>query len=267
MALYKPTGRADEYAEWALNYYKGCSHSCAYCFAAGMAARFKQCASRADFHNNVTVKKTFSLAKLEREAKAKAHMIQSRVLLSFTSDPYQPCEGDYMLTALSVITLHEHGIPVQILTKNPELAYKYDKHLYDQRDAIAATLTYPRASSALSELWEPNAPPPSSRYAGLELFHDAGIPTWASLEPVIDPASSLAIIDETNRFVDHYKVGTINHVNELPEGYTVNVTAAQWSQFYHDVRDKLDGLGYVQSDSRMPGKKTYYIKESLRKYV
>jgi len=32
-ALYVPSGRAREYAAWALNLYTGCPHGCGYCFA------------------------------------------------------------------------------------------------------------------------------------------------------------------------------------------------------------------------------------------
>jgi len=260
--LYQPKGRASEYAPWALNYYKGCEHRCVYCFAAGMAARFGQCKSRAEFHEHPTVKKTFSLSKLAREAQSKAALIDSRVLLSFTSDPYQAIDFYKQLTLNSVRVLHDYDINVQILTKNPADAYM-DRDIYTPQDAIAATLTFSQCEFERSRMWEPGAPPPLSRYQGLEQFHALGIPTWASLEPVIDPASTLRIIEETRGFVDHYKIGKINYIEQLPDGYTVNVTDEQWREFTREAMSLLDRLCYTRTDANHPQKKTYYIKNSL----
>ena len=115
--IYKPKGKANEYSEWAMNHYKGCSHGCKYCFAAGMAARFGQVESREAFHEYVTPKKTFKLSTLYREAKAKAPHINSRVLLCFTTDPYQDIEEFKRLTELSVECFNENGSTIHVAPK------------------------------------------------------------------------------------------------------------------------------------------------------
>ena len=38
--IYRPSGAAQEYAPFAANLYLGCSHGCAYCYAARMAVHF-----------------------------------------------------------------------------------------------------------------------------------------------------------------------------------------------------------------------------------
>ena len=41
-------------------------------------------------------------------------------------------------------------------------------------------------------------------------LHSAGISTWASIEPVIDPDLSFEMIREMAGFCDHYKIGILS---------------------------------------------------------
>jgi hypothetical protein len=67
------------------------------------------------------------------------------------------------------------------------------------------------------------------------------------LEPVIDPAQTLRIIDLTHEYVEHYAVGKLNY---HPLAKTID-----WAQFLKDVLAKLKQYG-----------NSYYIKDSLREY-
>ena len=268
--LYQPSGRANEYAEWALNVYKGCSHGCVYCYAAGMAARFGQ-ATREEFHQNVTIKKTFSLDQLKREAKRLAPKINSRVLLSFSTDPYQPIESTLHLTRQCIEILHAEGINVQILTKDPLRAMMLDRNILTGRDALATTLTLHTTKNPTTwrtpTILEPGAPMYEDRVTGIKIAHKAYIPTWVSLEPVIYPADSLNIIRETFEIVDHYKVGTLNYDYLIPEGHNPHTTPKEWHVFYENVTALLEALGFTRTNARNPEPKTYQIKESLQKYA
>jgi len=266
--LYNPKGPAGEYARWALNYYKGCTFGCVYCYAAQRAAKFGQVASRADFHcpEKIGVKKGFTPGALRRELEDNHTKIDSRPLLNFTHDPFQPIEDELHFTRDSIKALHAFGVPVQVLTKNPSGALQHI-NLFDERDAVAATLTFPADDAGRSLFWEPCAPIPASRYVALERFHAAGIQTWVSLEPVVDPAATLQIIRETNGFVSHYKIGKINYENKLPETHVVGVTAGEWARFYYDVTALLEKMGYTFDPSSSPKPKTFNVKDSLLQYV
>lgn len=263
--LYQPSGRAKEYAEWALNVYKGCAHGCVYCYAAGMAARFGQ-ATRQGFHENITVKKTFSLEQLQREAKRLAPKINSRVLLSFSTDPYQPIESTLHLTRKCIEILHAEGIYVQILTKDPLRACR-DLDIITHKDALATTLTlYRTRGRCQTDFWEPNAPTYENRVAGLIAAEEVGVPVWVSLEPVIYPSDSLKIVEQTSYFVSHYKIGTLNYfANKSP--HNPRITPDQWYEFYKDVTGLLEGVGFTRTNARNPEYRTYQIKHSLQKYA
>jgi len=260
--IYEPRGRAREYAALAVNVYSGCDHGCVYCYVPLLPW------AQSGAHPTPKLRKAFSIEKLEREAaQLQERGVSGRVLLCFMTDPYQRLEINNLLTHRSVVVLHSYGFDVQILTKNPLRAHILDTGIYHVGDAIAATLTFSREDWQKSARWEPNAPTPGDRYAGLEAFHRDGIPTWASLEPVIDPASTLRIIEETAGFVDHYKVGRINYVERLPIQLRAEVEHINWRAFVDETVLVLQRLGYEEiPDPAMVRKGTFYVKESLRQF-
>jgi len=217
-------------------------------------------------HNAPKLRKTFSIDKLAREAaKLQAQGVTGRVLLCFTTDPYQDLEVEHHLTRQTVQVLHRHGFTVQILTKNPLRAWELDRDIYGANDAIAATLTC--ISPARSRLWEPGAPTPGERYDGLYAFSKIGVQTWASLEPVLVPLHSLYIIEDTHQYVSHYKIGRINYIDKLPALYQADVSNRDWVKFTSDVLALLTRLGYEEiADPATARRGTFYLKESLRKY-
>jgi len=135
----------------------------------------------------------------------------------------------------------EYNIPFQMLTKGGYRA-KRDFDLYKKGDAFASTLTF--LNNRKSLLWEPKAAIPFERINTLKTAHDLGIETWASLEPVIDPLETLAIIENTHEFIDLFKVGTLN--------YNEHALTIDWIKFRNDVVVLLNKLG-----------KKYYLKKDL----
>jgi hypothetical protein len=76
-------------------------------------------------------------------------------------------------------------------------------------NAWSATLTHD--DPAVSLEWEPGAALPAERIEALRIAHTAGIKTWVSFEPVIDPESVCRLLDLPHGFVDFYKVGKLNY--------------------------------------------------------
>jgi DNA repair photolyase len=235
--IYETSGRAREYRELACNLYTGCGHQCVYCYAPNVT----RC-NRERFYENVTPRADI-LRKLERDAIGYSQAGEKRqILFCFTSDPYQPMDERYQLTRRAIEICHRHGLDVCTLTKGGKRALR-DLDLFTPRDAFATTLTLLDANE--SAKWEPGAASPEDRLATLEAFHRAGIPTWVSLEPVIDPATTLEIIRQAHGFVDEFKVGKLNY---HPQARRVN-----WRKFALDARELLEGYGC-----------RYYLKQDLR---
>jgi len=247
--IYEPKGRAREYAALACNIYKGCDHRCIYCYAPSAthksASDFAASSTRNDF-----------LAKLEKEAR-KFSGVTGRILLCFTCDPYQHLDVRSGHTREAIRILKRHGFDVEVLTKGGRRALR-DLDLFTAADAFATTLTLLDDDTSLE--WEPNAAPPSDRIATIQEFHAAGIPTWVSLEPVLDPEVALEIIHQTCGFVDLYKVGKLNYHRRANE--------INWQRFVHDAIRALDDLGYVRNtdhDTLQAGQ--FFIKHDLAAYL
>jgi len=232
-AIYEPKGRAREYAALACNLYNSCTVGCTYCYCPGVRHM-----KREDFHAK-PVPREGVLDALVKDA-AKLRMPSRRILLSFIGDPYQP-DADPGLANEAIQIIHEAGHHVSVLTKSLEAraAIQILRH----GDQFGVTLTMNRTSESLH--WEPRGTAPVYRLGMLERAKDAGIETWASMEPVLDPLQSLAMIRLAAPFVDQFKLGALNYHSRRKE--------IDWVDYYQRAVDMCQELG-----------KKYFVKEDLR---
>jgi DNA repair photolyase len=238
--IYAPRGQAGEYSALAANPYRGCGHGCAYCYVPQVTKQ-----DRKEFDAGAVGRKNY-LAELRKDAaKYEAANLQGQVMLSFTTDIYNP--SDTSLTRPALEILIEHGLGICPLTKGGTRALADIDLFRPSRDAFAATLT--SLDDRFSRKWERNAALPKDRIAALMAFHDRGIFTWVSLEPTLDIDHSLAVVDATHEFVDLYKVGRANYVAEITR-------TTDWEDYTHRMVNKLQHLG-----------KTHYIKRDLQPFL
>lgn len=246
--IYETRGRAREYFELAANLYSSCEHACRYCYGADVLHK------PAAEYFMPAVPRERALVELERDALRLQRKYETRhILLSFVTDPYQPAEDVLRLTRRAIEILHKAGLAVAILTKGGYRATR-DFDLLTKADCFGVTLTF--LDPKRSREWEPGAALPIDRMLSLEDAHARGIPTWVSLEPVIDPAESLALIETTSSYVDVFKVGPLNYSGKLPWELQRQVQGIDWKKFAQDAVKLLDDLGA-----------NYYIKRDLGKYI
>lgn len=245
--LYVPRTEAWEYAPLATYPNRGCSMKCFYCYVVGDG---KRCGcipglSRAEFDAASVPRKNY-LQMLRRDCeKYRAANISDQVLLSFTGDVYNPT--DISLTRPTIEMLIEHGLAFCVLTKGGMFAVQ-DQDLYrPTRDAFACTLT--SLGPAQCKKNERDAASPADRIRALKFFHDAGIFTWVSLEPVLYGAEALRIVDATHSYVNHYKVGKLNYLDKWPITW-------DWQEFTNRMMEKAAKY-----------KVSIYFKKSLQEYL
>ena len=239
--IYEPKGKAREYGPLACNLYKGCGHGCVYCYAPSVTR-----STREDFAHPRPRKDI--LARLAHDASfMSSPMVPEKrpVLLSFTSDAYQPLDVRLGITREAIKILHRAGMRVTVLTKGGRRAER-DFDLMGPNDTHAASLTL--LDKAVSLKWEPGAAVPEDRIRTLEKAHNLGMKTWVSLEPVLDPGAVYEIIAQTHEFVDMFKVGVLNY---HPHAKTID-----WARFAIKVVEQLERYGCK-----------YYLKEDLRKWI
>jgi len=237
-AIYEPKGMALEYSPRACNLYRGCTHGCTYCYAPSATYR-----KRSEFHAEATPRSGIIEA-IKVEAPKLSR--DKRVLLCFTCDPYQPCDDEHKLTQQAIKIFVDNGIPFQILTKGGMRAAR-DFDLYARGDGVFASTVSFLDDKDRAE-WEPNAAPIAERLEALQAAYALGIPTWVSIEPVIDTRQALAIIERVTPFASEIKVGKLNH---HPLAKTIN-----WSQFAIAAYDALKATG-----------RAYLIKDALAAYL
>lgn len=234
--IYETKGRAREFNELACNLFTGCEHGCVYCYAPDILHKDRGIFGKPEIR--------VTALDILRSAKTLADKGETRrVLLCFTCDPYTPVEQETALTRKCIMALHEAGLNVMILTKAGKRSTR-DFDLLTPKDCYATTLTC--MNNHQSKQWEINASPPNERIDALEQANRLGIETWASLEPVIYPDATKALIAYTRHFVGHYKVGTMNY---HPHGETIN-----WHDYGWGIKSHLDYLNAK-----------YYFKKDLLK--
>lgn len=207
-AIYKPKGKAGEYAEWACNLYVGCSNNCSYCYCkkgllshamGGPEAKLKAC-FKDEAHAYEVFKKEL-LANLE-------DLRKSSLFFTFSSDPM--ISETRWLTNKCIQYAIENGVKVQVLTKNAE--FLYDSFISWLRvEKKTDMVAYGFTLTGRDDM-EPGASTNYERIEAMEVLHNLGFRTFASLEPVIRPALTTGLAKEIAPFCDLVKVGLMSGV-------------------------------------------------------
>ncbi len=238
--VYEPKGRAREYSELACNLYRGCTHGCRYCYApACMRTTSGQWHTQAEPRKDV-------LKLLEKDA-SRLQGDPRTILFCFLCDPYQPIERTERLTRQAIEILLKNRLNNQVLTKGCADLILEDLDLLKKANTkLGITLSF--VDDAIRQDWEPHASTVADRLNILKEAHKAGIYTWLSLEPVIDPGQALSVIQSAHRDVDFWKVGKLNHMKKHEE-------TVDWAKFLVDAETLLKKLGAK-----------YYIKQDLQAF-
>lgn len=168
-------------ADYVINPYVGCAFGCSYCYASFMGRFVGK--TVADWGNYVFAKVNLPEI-LDRELRNFKHKDKS-VFLSSVTDPYQGVEQKYRLTrsALELLLKHHWQGTVGILTKSPLVTRDID--LFKQFSNVEVGMTVTSTDDSVSRFLERAAPPASLRLKALQTLHEAGIPTYAFVGPLL----------------------------------------------------------------------------------
>ena len=170
-------------ADYVINPYIGCQHSCKYCYARFMK-RFTH--HKEPWGEFVDVKLN-AAAILEKEInKAKPGLI----LLSSVTDPYHPLERRYKLTREILKILLKHQFPISILTKS-DLALR-DTDLLKQFKHCEVGFSFMSFNPRYSKDFEPLASPPERRLAAMQTLKQNKISTYAFIGPIFPHITNLS---------------------------------------------------------------------------
>lgn len=241
--IYKPAGKAGEYAKWACNLYNGCTHKCNYCYLR------KGVLSHSCGGETPVLKKTLkdldtAILTFKKELSERTETIQAEggIFFSFTTDPMQHETFDATMACAKFAIRND--VDITILTK--AAWWEVDPFIkeHPNRFTIGFTLTG-------HDEMEPGAEPNSQRIEKMKELHSLGVKTFASCEPIIDFGSTLEMISQAAPYCNEFRIGLLSGV-----GADKYYKKSDCIKFADAVKTLQTSYGF-----------SIYWKDSIRKYM
>lgn len=176
---------------WSVNPYRGCQHACAYCYARPYH-EYLELGAGTDFDTKLVVKT--NAPELLAAAFSRKSWRREAVNFSGVTDCYQPLEAGWLLTQRCLGVCLEYRNPVMVVTKG-YLVVRDAELLAELNRRAGATvcISVPFASDKTARKIEPQAPPPSRRFAAIRRLRQSGVPVGVLVAPVIPGLSDSEI--------------------------------------------------------------------------
>jgi DNA repair photolyase len=193
--------------EWAaknINVTKGCLHDCHYCYAKGMALRFKRKShdTWCDEEDNLTsINKKYRKSKKNTNAKHE--------IMFPTSHDITPFNLEVCVNKIREIV--EAGSTILIVTKpNIKCIRRILAEFGQYKNLITFRFSIGSTSSTVLKNWEPHAPSYNHRMKCLKLAFDEGFKTSLSAEPMLDGNASELVAEVRDYITDTIWLGQPN---------------------------------------------------------
>ena len=164
---------------WSVNPYRGCFHSCAYCYARP-THEYLGLGAGTDFDRKITVKP--DAPRLLKEAFERPSWKGELVVFSGVTDCYQPLEASYRLTRGCIEVCAEYRNPVSVITKAPLIERDLDLLV---RARATVTLSIPIWNREHAHAVEPYVATPQRRMRTVQRLAEAGLDVGVNVAPVI----------------------------------------------------------------------------------
>ncbi len=168
---------------WTINPYRGCSHSCVYCFAR-KSHEYLELDAGADFDSRIVVK--VNAGQLARKDLASPRWRGEHVAMGTNVDCYQRAEGRYQLMPPILAALRDAANPFSILTKGSLILRDLD--LLQQAAAVTDVSTNVSVGFTDHDLWrlvEPGTPSPRKRLQVCAALNNAGVGCGVLMAPIL----------------------------------------------------------------------------------
>src|ERR1700684_4338962 len=168
---------------WTINPYRGCQHSCVYCFARNTHT-YLDLDSGQDFNSKVIVK--VNAPELLRAKLSSRGWAGEHIAMGTNVDCYQRGEGRYELMRGIIAALRDAHNPFSILTKGTLILRDLDL-LLESAEVTDVGLNV-SAGFVDQELWraiEPGTPAPQRRLDACAALNDAGLRCGVLMGPIV----------------------------------------------------------------------------------
>ncbi|WP_149094650.1 SPL family radical SAM protein [Paenibacillus terrae] len=203
--LNKGTGFLSGYTH-SLNPYTGCTFGCSYCYVRQMpVSTFRG----EEWGTWVDIKKRAAdlLRKELRRAKSRGKVT---IFMSSSTDPYQPVEYKEEVTrSLLEVMVEDPPNFLFVQTRSPLVRRDIDL-LLRLEDRVRVSMTVETDREDIRKHFTPDAPPIQARFKTLQLLKEAGVPTQATIAPMLPSSEQFAdkLLPLVNRVcIDDYFMG------------------------------------------------------------
>jgi DNA repair photolyase len=183
---------------WTVNPYRGCTHSCVFCFARPTHT-YLDLNAREDFEREIVVK--VNVPELLRAELSRPSWRHDHVALGTNTDPYQWVESRYELMPGIWKALIDSGTPSSLVTKSPlvlrDLEILQELH---QRADMTVYLSVPTLDEGAWRETEPHTPSPRARINAVAKLNEAGVPAGILIAPLMPGINDSP--DEVRKIVD-----------------------------------------------------------------
>jgi len=168
---------------WTINPYRGCSHSCVYCYARNTHTYLDMDAGE-DFNKQIVVK--VNAPELARRELASARWQGEHVAMGTNVDCYQRAEGRYQLMPGIISALRDAANPFSILTKGTLILRDLDL-LCEAADVtdVGLNVLVGFVDKAISRSVEPGTPSPERRLGVCAAITERGLRCGVLMGPVL----------------------------------------------------------------------------------
>ena len=168
---------------WSINPYRGCVHSCHYCFARRYHGFFDLNADE-DFTSVIFAK--VNAPEVLRLELSRRSWKREQVALGTAADPYQPIEGRYRITRGILEALRDFRTTVGLITKGTLVVRDTDVlSAFSRRAPATVNISVTTMDRGLWRKMEPGKPPPGKRLESIKRLTEAGVNAGVLLAPIV----------------------------------------------------------------------------------
>jgi DNA repair photolyase len=189
-------------ADYVINPYVGCSHSCRFCYARFMK-RFTGHAEEWGDFLDIKVNAPDLIPQNSSRYQGKY------IFLSSVTDPYLPLEKKYELTRGIIEKLIPLKPVLGILTKSDLILRDID--LIKQFETSEVGFSFSTMDEKIRKKVEPAASPIDNRINALKKLHDDGIKTYVFISPILPYLTDWEdIVQKTRDHADYFMFENLN---------------------------------------------------------
>ena len=189
-------------ADFVINPYIGCAHSCIYCYARFM----KRFTGHSEKWGEFVDVKVNSCETIPVKSKK---ILNKSVFMSSVTDPYQPLERKYQITRKILHKIVDLEPNLSIQTKSSLIVRDIDILKEFKNCKVGMTIT--TLDDAVRKQVEPNTSSVEKRLAALKQLKDAGLENYVFIGPILPFITDWRqIVETTKDYVDCYMFENLN---------------------------------------------------------